>query len=138
MNETQRMLEILNDTFPRIAEMEPLEARRAVDARVRPTENIDDAQAHDRTIAVDGREISIRVYTPRAGAVEGAPVVIYGHGGGFLHGSIASHDSFCRLWAKNTRMLIVSVDYRMAPEWGGSSARGGPARSGALGEEPPG
>lgn len=118
MNETQRMLKILNEAFPKIAEMEPLAARRAVDARIRPTENIDDAQAYDEAVTVEGREIPIRVYTPEGGALKGSPVAVYGHGGGFLHGSIESHDSFCRLWAKNTRMTTVSVGYRKAPEWG--------------------
>lgn len=118
MNDTLRMLEILNEGFPEIAQMEPLEARRQVDARVRPTENVNDAVSEDSEITVHGQRIAIRIYRPVEGAKAIGPITIYAHGGGFLHGSIDSHDSFCRTWVKGTGSTVVSVEYRLAPEWG--------------------
>jgi len=118
MNDTLRMLEILNEGFPDIARMDPLKARDEVDARVRPAENIDDASSEDAEIVVDGEKVAVRVYRPVEGARSIDIVTVYAHGGGFLHGSIDSHDSFCRTWVKETGATVVSVQYRLAPEWG--------------------
>lgn len=116
MDETLRMLTLLNETFPDLAAMTPEAARAAADARIRPAANADDV---DRTedVHVDGggHAIPLRAYHPHD-VTSGAPVTVFAHGGGFLHGSIASHDGFCRLWAKNTGGIVLSVDYRLAPE----------------------
>ncbi len=74
--------------------------------------------------AVEEREASgpfgaipLRLYTPRdpQGAV--LPVLIYLHGGGFVFGSRDSHDTPCRHLALEGDCLVISVDYRMAPEF---------------------
>lgn len=44
------------------------------------------------------------------------PIIIYFHGGGFVLGSIESHDSVCRYLAKYTDCVVVSVGYSLAPE----------------------
>ena len=44
------------------------------------------------------------------------PVVVYFHGGGFVIGDIASHDTTCQRLAAGVPALVVSVDYRLAPE----------------------
>lgn len=119
MDETRRMLELLNTGFPDITTLDPLEARALVDARVRPAGNLDDVAAtHDRTIAP---AVPVRIYEPHERRA-GAPVTVYVHGGGFLHGSIASHDGFCRRWVKHTGSVVVSVDHRRAPEYGPPAA----------------
>lgn len=116
MDETQRMLALLNDTFPDIANMLPHDARAAVDSRVRPPENIDDvAFAEDEVIATPAGGLSLRVYRPHAPRVT-APTTVFAHGGGFLHGSIESHDGFSRRWSRKTQSVVVSVEYRLAPE----------------------
>jgi acetyl esterase len=113
MDETRRMLELLNAGFPDITGLDPLAARALVDARVRAPDNLDDvAAAHDETIAQD---VPVRVYEPHTRR-PGAPATVFVHGGGFLHGSIASHDGFCRRWAKHTASVVVSVEHRRAPE----------------------
>lgn len=123
MNETEQLLELLNSTFPDITTMTALEARAAVDSRIRPAENLSDAQTHDHTIAAPHGALRVRVYRQEDGGGSPAlPVTIYAHGGGFLHGSIEGHDSFCRTWSKRTGMTVVSVDYRLAPEWGAPAA----------------
>jgi len=110
------MLELLNSTFPDLAAMTPDEARAAADARIRPAPNLDDvARTEDHTLATAHGPLRVREYHPHA-PEQGSPVTVYAHGGGFLHGSIESHDGFCRRWASQTGMRVVSVDYRLAPE----------------------
>lgn len=114
MTQTQRMIELLNENFPDLAARPPLEARAAADARVRPADNLDDvAGATDHRIG--DHEVPVRVYVPHSPRA-GAPVTVFAHGGGFLHGSIASHDGFCRRWSRGTSTIVVSVGYRLAPE----------------------
>jgi acetyl esterase len=70
---------------------------------------------------VDTREVAIsatltgRLYTP-PGAAAPLPVLVYLHGGGWVVGSVATHDPFCRLLSEAAGMIVVSVDYRLAPE----------------------
>lgn len=44
------------------------------------------------------------------------PIMVYFHGGGWVFGSVTSHDSLCRRYAHALRALVVSVNYRLAPE----------------------
>jgi len=63
----------------------------------------------------DGNDLGVRVYRP-PGLVDGGPVVVYFHGGGWVIGSIDTHDEPCRAIAEATCATVVSVDYRLAPE----------------------
>ena len=58
--------------------------------------------------------IPVRVYRPTADG--GAPLVCYFHGGGFVSGSIDAWDGVARRIAKEAGAIVVSVDYRLAPE----------------------
>lgn len=71
-----------------------------------------------RDIAVDGPrgDIGLRVYTPRDPGGEAMPLLIYIHGGGYVIGSLDSHDIPCRHLALNGDCMVISVDYRLAPE----------------------
>jgi acetyl esterase len=74
--------------------------------------------------ARDGADLPLRLYAPVAGTAgdapvgegRGWPVLVYFHGGGFMVGSIATHDSLCRHLAHLGGCAVVSVDYRRAPE----------------------
>jgi acetyl esterase len=58
--------------------------------------------------------VPARVYRPEAaGAV---PTIVYFHGGGFVIGDLATHDGICRLLCRDLSAVVVSVDYRLAPE----------------------
>lgn len=61
--------------------------------------------------------IPLRIYVPRDANDEKLPVLIYFHGGGYVIGSRNSHDIPCRSLALNGDCIVVSVDYRMAPEF---------------------
>jgi acetyl esterase len=62
--------------------------------------------------------IPARIYTPkmlrRAGGL--APVLVFFHGGGWVIGDLDSHDVVCRKLADQGQLIVISVDYRLAPE----------------------
>jgi len=58
-------------------------------------------------------EIPARLYAPRP---ESCPILVYLHGGGFVKGGIGESDAFCRNLAHVTHQLVLSIDYRLAPE----------------------
>lgn len=61
-----------------------------------------------------GLTVPVRVYRPvKQGTL---PVVVFYHGGGWVQGSLDTHDGLCRILAKKSGALVVSVDYRLAPE----------------------
>ena len=73
---------------------------------------------------VDTREIELaggagpvpaRVYRPAACPQTPGALVFY-HGGGFVIGSVDSHDGVCRALAERSNCVVISVDYRLAPE----------------------
>ena len=76
----------------------------------------DGLTAEDRTLPVDGRKIGIRLFWP-GGAKDGSlPATVFFHGGGFCIGSLDTHDRPCAELARAAQTIVVSVDYRLAPE----------------------
>jgi acetyl esterase/lipase len=78
-------------------------------------------RVEDRTIAGPAGPLDIRIYwpptDPDAGPASTArPVVVYFHGGGFVVGDLDTHDGTCRQHAVGADAVVVSVDYRLAPE----------------------
>jgi acetyl esterase len=68
----------------------------------------------DRSVPGPAGDIRVRIYRPEAD--KPLPVVVYFHGGGFVIGDIATHDTTCQRLAAGVPALVVSVDYRLAPE----------------------
>ena len=90
------------------------EARRNFDAdfaAVGPGEPVE--AVADVRIGVEGGELPARVYRPASGRL---PVVMYFHGGGWLVGSVESHDAVCRALANLSGAAVVSVGYGLGPE----------------------
>ena len=73
-------------------------------------------RVEDRVIFAGGRgRLPVRVYQPAAG--DGSlPVVVFFHGGGFVVCTLETHDPYCRALAAEAEVMVVSVDYRLAPE----------------------
>jgi acetyl esterase len=69
---------------------------------------------HDVLVPATTRSLPVRVYRPRTPSPP--PVIVYAHGGGWVTGSLASHDRLCRLLALRIGAVVVSVDYACAPE----------------------
>jgi acetyl esterase len=68
----------------------------------------------DHAVKADDRAIPVRVYRPVPET--DLPLLVYCHGGGFSAGGLDTHDSICRRLARDARVVVVSVDYRLAPE----------------------
>ena len=66
------------------------------------------AKTEDRTIPGSGGDIPVRVYTPDA--ADPLPILVYYHGGGWVIGSIETHDNTCRALANLTPCIVVSVE----------------------------
>lgn len=109
-----------------------LEAARA--AGFRPAHTLNVAEARQREVALANRafplaevanvehrqvpgpagQIIVRLYTPRGNRPH--PLLIYFHGGGWVVGSLESVDPLCRAFCHGAGCMVMSVDYRLAPE----------------------
>lgn len=76
----------------------------------------DMAAVEDRTVKGRGGPIPVRIYRPKTEEAGPLPVLVYHHGGGWIFASIASHDRVGRLLANEAKVIVVLVDYRLAPE----------------------
>ena len=109
-------LEGLAQIMPDVGTMSAQETRdeiAKVGAMLAPPELV--TEVRDQQIPVDGAEITVRTYRPPADGP--LPVVVYIHGGGWVLGRLEDYDAALDVLALQTDSLIVSVDYRMAPEW---------------------
>ena len=84
-----------------------------VDMR-RPESVIPVKETEDVTIPVDGAEIAARIYRPDTSGP--TPTVVFVHGGGFVIGDIETHDNQARSICAGADAVVVSIDYRLAPE----------------------
>ena len=100
--------------MPPIESMTPEDARVATDAMLSAVADVPElASVEDRRIPGPAGEIPIRVYKPESRVAQ--PIVVYFHGGGFVIGSLNSHDPLCRVLAGRIPAIVVAVDYRRAP-----------------------
>lgn len=71
----------------------------------------------DSHISANGIEIPIRIYWPITEETSSLPCMMMYHGGGFITGSIKGLDYFSRYVCKNSKRIVVSVNYRLAPQF---------------------
>jgi acetyl esterase len=83
-------------------------------ARFQPMPQYSAVTVDARTIVQNERSIPARVYTPPGEPP--FPIVVLFHGGGWVNGSLDSHEPYCRALATEATVVVVSVDYRLAPE----------------------
>ena len=102
-----------------IDQQTPAEARQTYENQRGPLTPEPPEVAAVRDFAVPGPrgEIPVRLYRP-AGSSDGAalPVIVFYHGGGWVIGSLNTHDVVCRGLANHSGCAVLSVDYRMGPE----------------------
>ncbi|NYJ08326.1 alpha/beta hydrolase fold domain-containing protein [Petropleomorpha daqingensis] len=104
--------------LPPMYEGSPEEGRAAflaltADART-PEQVVPVGAVEDRTVPGADGELRARVYRPEG---EGPfPTVVFFHGGGWVIGDLETHDNQARSVARHGRAVVVSVDYRLAPE----------------------
>ncbi|OBI63861.1 lipase [Mycolicibacterium fortuitum] len=114
----------MGDAFAPILEggMDPVAAAAEVRARLkasrRPARPVQVGHVENRAIPGPAGDIPVRIYHPLDSAEPGVglPVLVYFHGGGFVLCDLDSHDSCCRRLANGIGAIVVSVDYRLAPE----------------------
>ena len=82
------------------------------------TINIDELKKHllitDYNIKTSYDDFSVRIYSPMK--ANNLPILVYYHGGGWVAGSIESHNTICCMIAYKSNCIIVSVDYKLAPK----------------------
>jgi acetyl esterase len=80
-----------------------------------PKQNVE--RTEDIKIPGSDHEIPARVYYPKRFVTNSSTgCVVYFHGGGFVVGDVESYDPFSRILANASQCVLVSVDYRLAPE----------------------
>jgi acetyl esterase len=100
---------------PPIHELSVNEARQnsaalaAMQGLLEPVGNVE-----DRTLTGPGGDIPVRIYVPFGKGP--FPVLVYFHGGGWVIGDIESSDGLCRTLTNAAGCIVVSADYRLAPE----------------------
>jgi acetyl esterase len=72
------------------------------------------AAVADRAVPGPAGDLPVRVYTPEGEAP--FPIVVFFHGGGWVVGTLDTYDPLCRALAAAVPAVVVSVDYRLAPE----------------------
>ncbi len=103
---------------PEIFEQSIEGGRRELDRKgpILDAQGVDDVRSVDRMVPGAAGPRRARVYTPERVRGALAPGLVWFHGGGFIAGSIESHDGVCRALASRAGAVLVSVDYRLAPE----------------------
>jgi acetyl esterase len=104
----------LTSTRPNAHLLPVAEARRNFDSdHAALGKGEDVAAVREHRVPVDGGEIAVREFRP---CTDTLPAVVYFHGGGWLLGSLDSHQAVCRALANGSRAAVFSVDYRRGPE----------------------
>ena len=105
-----------NAAAPQLYTLSLAEARAADLASIQ-AEATEPEKVHevvDRVVAVEGRDVPVRVYRPNAAPV--LPTLFYYFGGGWTLGSLDTSDGVCRSLANLAGVQVVAVGYRLAPE----------------------
>jgi acetyl esterase len=104
---------------PPMAAMTPEQAREFYDIGgpmldLQPAPKVDRVEDF-HVPARDGYAMPVRLYAPQSN--KPLPTLLYIHGGGFTVGSLTTHDVLCRQLSRQGHCAVVSLDYRLAPEY---------------------
>jgi acetyl esterase len=110
------LIETLDSAFPPVHTMTGAEARAVIRSRFVPPDDPEPVgTVTDIDIPSENGSIPARVYRPES--PEPLPVLVYAHGGGFVFCDLDSHDGLCRNLANRIPAVVVSIAYRLAPEY---------------------
>ena len=124
--QVEAVLEMAEEFDVSFSDQTPEEAREMLEA-VTNLSTADPVEVDDMR-EEEANGVPVRVYEP-----EDAPAtVVFFHGGGFVVGSLDTHDNLCRLLADRSGLRVVSVDYRLAPENPFPAAVAGDSAGGTL------
>lgn len=92
-------------------------AREKLRALKPPPEMLPQLRIEERTVDYGGlTDIPVRIYWPPVQQHDDLPVVVFYHGGGWAIGDLDTHDHVARAHSVGAEAIVVSVDYRLAPE----------------------
>ncbi|HEX7901523.1 MAG TPA: alpha/beta hydrolase [Planctomycetota bacterium] len=94
------------------ASMTLADVRASADQRFKATPKLGDKIDSSYDLKAGG--VPVRVYDPEGSGP--VPILLYFHGGGWVVGNLESHDDLCRSLCRRAGVLVVAVDYRLAPE----------------------
>ena len=103
-----------------VTNYEPAEFRRLAEMELRRSDRPLEPVARTEEVGIPGPggRVGARVYWPGERGHRGGklPLLVYIHGGGFVAGSVEDMDAACRRLANKAGFIVISVDYRLAPE----------------------
>jgi len=100
---------------PEFADIGPEQARELFEQLYTADPGIAVERVENRRVDGPAGEVPVRLYDPGTDGSD-RPLLVYAHGGGWVIGSIETHDGVCRKLAATTGYPVLSVDYRLAPE----------------------
>jgi len=104
----------MHQLSPQAARLSYEKSAQILDLDPAPMHHVEDMAVPVR----DGATIRARLYQPvEPNRFNGAPALVFYHGGGFTVGSVDTHDALCRMFASQAECQVLSVDYRLAPEF---------------------
>ena len=114
--QVEPMIELLNQSMAGLPATDVMEIStvREVSLAPPPLNPTPVGRVEDRRIPGPAGEIPVRIYTPEGSGP--FPLVAFFHGGGFVLCSLETHDELCRAMCRDAGAVVVSVDYRLAPE----------------------
>lgn len=105
---------------PPLSDLSPEEARSMFGALAALDQPEEVKRVDDRLVPSPDGDVPVRVYTPTAAVADEvgseAPLFLWFHGGGWVIGDLDTADATCRALANRSGAVVVSVDYRLAPE----------------------
>jgi acetyl esterase len=111
------LLPALNDGFPRVETMTAPQLRAVIRERAQRLQHPEPVgEVVNRTLSGPAGDIGVRIYWPTESSGP-PPIVVFAHGGGFVFCDLDSHDDLCRAMTNGVGAIVVSVDYRLAPEF---------------------
>ena len=112
--QAQQILDLINAAPSLDLDADAAEARNFFSQMNTPDGATPVARHENHTLPGPAGDLPVRLYAPEADGP--LPVLAYFHGGGFVIGDLDTHDGTCRELAVGAECLVVSVDYRLAPE----------------------
>jgi acetyl esterase len=110
--------QIAASPMPRLHQSTPEVARQMYEmsAKMLDAQGVPIGKVEDGHLPGPAGDIAYRVYTPVAAPSGPLPALIFFHGGGYVIGSLDTHDAPCRQLANGAGVRVIAIDYRLAPE----------------------
>ncbi len=112
------LMDAMDQAFPQVETMTGAEARAHVKRMVASlaTDPEPVARVENRSVPGPDGPVPVRIYWPQTAPPAPLPALVYFHGGGWVICDLDTHDPTCRAITNNVGCVVVSVDYRLAPE----------------------